>query len=236
MECLPYGAKGGIDPSCPAYAAPTSTLPGCCRPDNQCGAYDGTLGLGCIGNASLKADAQACDYAANDCTELVPVVCDGPEDCPSNNQCCGLYSGGSYTQFACMPSCADAGAPGDAGGFALWFEMCHAGQMCKTGMCLTSMYLPGFLYRCYTSGNPPDAGSTGGPGVNCGSTTCAAGEECCLRQPHDPYCAPAGTQCACAGVQTVDGGAEGGSEAGGAADAGSPDGDASAPADAGTAG
>jgi hypothetical protein len=209
-------------------------LPGCCGADNKCGAYDGTLGLGCIASASLGQDAQACNYAANDCTTLVPVVCDGPEDCPSGNSCCGLYSGGSYSQFACMPSCADAGAPGDAGGLSLWFEMCHAGQMCKTGMCLTSMFLPSFLYRCYTSGSAPDAGATGGPGVNCGSTTCATGEECCLRQPHDAYCAPAGTQCACQGPAQVDGGAEGGdAEAGTGADAGAPDGDA-APVDAGT--
>jgi hypothetical protein len=198
-------------------------MPGCCRPDNTCGAFDGTLGLGCIANASLNQPAQACDYAANDCTSVTPVTCDGPEDCQGGNSCCGLYSGGGYTKFACMPSCADAGAPGDAGGLGLWFEMCHAGQTCKdsTQSCLSSAYLPSNLFRCYTTGNPPVAGATGGPGVTCGSATCGAGEQCCLRQPHDPYCAPAGSTCSCTGPADAGAGGDAAADGGAPADAAS---------------
>jgi hypothetical protein len=224
-QCLPYGAPGGMDPSCPAYTAPTGTLPGCCRPEGQCGAYDGTLGLGCIANASLTQPMKTCNYAANDCTQVTPLTCDGPEDCPSGNHCCGEYTGGGYAQIECLPSCADAGAGGDGGG-GLWLELCHAGQTCETAsdMCLTSMYLPSFLYRCYTTGMPPPATATAGPGINCGAATCGAGQLCCLRSPHDPYCAPAGTACSCTGPG--DAGAD-------AADAGGSGADGMVPTDAG---
>jgi hypothetical protein len=232
-QCLPYGAVGGTDPTCPSFAAPTGiTMQGCCRSDGQCGAYDGTLGLGCIANGSLNQPAKSCNYAANDCIAVTPLTCDGPEDCQGGQSCCGLYSGGGYTQFTCMPSCADAGTP-DGGGLALWFEMCHAGQTCKdtTQSCLSSTYLPSSLYRCYTTGSPPPSTATGGPGVNCGATTCAAGEECCLREPHDPYCAPAGSACSCTGPADAGSSGDAALDGGAPADATSGDGAAS-PGDA----
>src|ERR1700737_2390136 len=54
------------------------------------------------------------------CTPLA-VPCDGPEDCPTGQICCGTVGMGAagiaYTNIACQPSCApaDAGAASDAG-------------------------------------------------------------------------------------------------------------------------
>jgi len=117
-------------------------------------------------------------------------------------------SGTAYTKIACQPSCAaaDAGVASDAGGLGglgggLTLELCHAGDACENSMttCGSSMYLPDFLYRCFTMGNPPPASATGGPGVHCGTATCGTTEQCCLRAPMNPYCAPKDQPCTCAG-------------------------------------
>ena len=153
--------------------------------------------------------------------------CDGPEDCPAGNHCCGTLgmdaTGGiAYSSVACLPSCGagDAGGAADAGGMGglgglggglgLMLELCHAGDTCEdsTTQCSSSMYLPAFIYRCYTMGTAVPATATGGAGVHCGAATCGAGEECCLRAPGDPYCAPAGEACSCAGPAGADGGSD----------------------------
>jgi len=158
------------------------------------------------------------------CALAVPTECDGPEDCPSGQHCCGEYNMG-YDKFSCMPSCL-AGAAG-AGGAAgapgmgpILFELCHPGDTCEdsTAMCLTSPYLPGSLSRCLgsmfmaqTSGNPPDKSlGNGAHELNCGSAVCGSDEECCIRQPLAPYCAPKGTKCACDFTPSTDGGTKDG--------------------------
>jgi hypothetical protein len=171
--------------------------------------------------------------AGDVCTPLA-VPCDGPEDCPTGQLCCGslgMGAGGiAYTNIACQPSCApaDAGAASDAappGGLALVLELCHAGGTCHDNpmyMCSSSTYLPSFLYRCYTMGAAAPATATGGPGVNCGSTTCGAGQECCVRGPTDmsPYCAPVGQACSCAGPSSDGGSTTDAGNAGDASDTG----------------
>jgi hypothetical protein len=152
------------------------------------------------------------------CILAGPTVWEGPEDCPSGQHCCGEYNGGGYDKFNCMPSCApsDAGAAAGFGMGAILFELCHPGDTCQdsTAMCLTSPYLPGSLSRCLpsmlmgqTSGNPPDTSlGKGAHEVNCGNAVCGADEECCVRQPLEPYCAPKGTACACDHVTSMDAG------------------------------
>ena len=39
---------------------------------------------------------------------------------------------------------------------------------------------------------------TSGPDeINCGDIKCGAQEKCCIRPPHEPYCAPADGFCEC---------------------------------------
>jgi hypothetical protein len=161
----------------------------------------------------------------------VAATCDGPEDCPSGQTCCGTLdvAAGGYSKIACQPSpcapLADAGAgDGGLGGMALVLELCRADTMCHDTMgytCGTSMFLPPFLYRCYsTMTMPPPATATGVPGhVACGTGTCNTGEQCCILgqtgMSAQTYCAPMGQACSCSGAP-----ADAGSDAGGEAAAG----------------
>jgi hypothetical protein len=146
---------------------------------------------------------------AGSCTTAVGVTCDGPEDCPAGQRCCGKYQQ-QYVEFGCFDSCI--AQQGDAqpalGGGALWFDLCHPGDACEdsTAQCLTSAYLPKSLSRCLPAslmgmamGGPPNA--TLGKGkdqVNCGTDVCGTGEKCCIRGATlAPYCAPSGATCDC---------------------------------------
>jgi hypothetical protein len=161
----------------------------------------------------------------------VPTTCDGAEDCPSGQRCCGRVQGMQpafrYVEFGCFASCnmsADGGPlPEGGGGLGgpTWLELCHAGDTCENSMyqCLTSQYLPNSFSRCFT---PADAAAPN-PGlgkaanaVNCGNAVCSAGEKCCIRQPLEPYCAPASETCQCERTQPEGGG---GSDGGPDADA-----------------
>jgi hypothetical protein len=92
-------------------------------------------------------------------------------------------------------------------GAPLWFELCHAGDTCEdtTATCLTSSFLPNSLSRCLPSqlmgmamGSPPNASLGKDKNeVNCGSKVCGASEQCCIRMPLEPYCAPKSATCAC---------------------------------------
>ena len=149
----------------------------------------------------------------------VGTTCDGAEDCPTGQRCCARFQGmpptGRYAEFRCMDSCSapEAGVP-EGGGFgATWLELCHAGDTCEdpTTFCTGSQYLPPSLARCFdTDGGAPNASLGKAPNaVNCGSAVCGAGEQCCIRQPLDPYCAPAGATCQCERPQPEAGGGDG---------------------------
>jgi hypothetical protein len=137
----------------------------------------------------------------------VPVTCDGPEDCPSGQVCCGTLdlAVGGYTDVSCQSSCgtAEAGAfDGAVMGTMLMLQLCHADSVCPMGTtCGTSMFLPPFLYRCNTPSTPPPSTAVGDPGVNCGTATCGTGQECCVLgqtgAAAQTYCAPKGTACSC---------------------------------------
>lgn len=163
--------------------------------------------------------------AASTCTAPVDVTCDGPEDCPAGQRCCGQWNQ-EYQKFGCFDSCI---AQQVDAGMALWFDLCHPGDTCEdsTATCLTSMYLPSSLSRCYNTGNPPDPKLAAGKGeINCGADVCGAGEKCCMRGATlTPYCAPSAATCECTKPQ---GTKDAGKGSGGAASVP----DAASPADA----
>ncbi len=69
------------------------------------------------------------------------IVCDGPEDCPAGNQCCGSlvqFQGGStrYDDIVCKPSCGTSEVV-VCGDFP---EVCGAGQDCEGSSLLESGY------------------------------------------------------------------------------------------------
>ena len=158
------------------------------------GAGGGTGAVG-AGGSSGAADSGSCELS-------VGLSCDGAEDCPAGQRCCGKWDN-EYMEFGCFASClaqqGDA-QPGPGGG-PLWLELCHAGDTCEdsTTECLTSDYLPSSLSRCFDQGMPPDPNLGRAAGqLNCGTDVCGSGEKCCLREPLDtPYCAPTSATCEC---------------------------------------
>jgi hypothetical protein len=228
--CIALDQPGGIDAACEGFAVMGFTLPGCCG-ENGCGAL---LGAGtCASNEQLGLDPVECDFDPNNtCTALMDVPCDGSEDCPSGQQCCGRVDGTTYTEIGCFDSCE--GAAADAGMGTLYLELCHAGDTCTNTAysCGTSQYLPQYLLRCYeTAGDPAATLSDAADEINCGDTTCGTGETCCIRSPKEPYCAPAGEDCVCTPASELpDGGADGGGGDGAGPDAGAVD---AAPPEAG---
>jgi hypothetical protein len=160
----------------------------------------GRGGSGSGGSSGTSGTGGAPD--AGTCTTAAGTTCDGPEDCPTGQRCCGKWENEVYVEFGCFVSCA--AQQGDAatgpGGGPFWFDLCHPGGTCEdtTATCLTSTYLPDSLSRCFDTGEPPDP-SLGNAAnqVNCGTDVCGAGEKCCVRQPLEPYCAPASATCSC---------------------------------------
>jgi len=195
-KCLPKDLPGTQGPAgCPATAFMTpggDALGACCGP-NGCGVLDPFLG--CIPRQYVGEQAISCD-PTQDCTVVAALPCDGAEDCPSGQRCCGRLAGLAYVEFGCFESCL--GLP-DAGAMSFWRELCHAGDPCESGSsCLTSQYLLASLARCDVVGAPPDPGLDRAKGrINCGTNVCGDGEKCCVRSPHPPYCAPKAASCEC---------------------------------------
>jgi hypothetical protein len=213
-----------------------SAISGCSSDDKKTSSDAGSGGqTGSGGNTGSGGGAsgggtQTGDSGAKACTLAVGTSCDGKEDCPSGQRCCGKYDQTGYTEFGCFASCAalagDAGGAGFGSG-PLWFELCNPKDGCEdtTATCSTSRYLPGSLSRCLpsqimgaTSGTPDATLKHDKDAVNCGKSVCGATEQCCVRQPLEPYCAPKGATCDCAGPAK---GPDGGHSGAGGADAGS---------------
>jgi len=192
--------------------------------DAGAGGQTGTGGhTGSGGGTSASGGGSSSGGGASEagtCTVAVGTPCDDKEDCPNGQLCCGKYQQG-YVEFGCYDSClalaGDAG--GGLGGFGgpLWFELCNPKDTCEdtTAQCLTSPYLPSPLTRCLPAqlmgmamGGTPDATfSHDKNAINCGTSVCGADEECCVRQPLEPYCAPKGAACDCnGGAPKADGG------------------------------
>jgi hypothetical protein len=155
--CLPRAPARGADPSCPPRSfSGGNTLAGCCGENGRCGVLDSDGELGCVPTA---ADAATCVYnAGNDCTSVVELPCDGPEDCETGRVCCGRAHRGRYDAFGCFPSCEIID---DHGGF--WLEICHPRHACLNPKfsCVPDEQLPSFLARCREPAPPrvTDAGS-----------------------------------------------------------------------------
>jgi hypothetical protein len=158
----------------------------------------------------LGAPPRACRYdEIRPCTQLAAVPCDGPEDCPEGDLCCGRLAGSTFDRFECRSACdvpaGEGGAYEDAGleasaQEATWYEICHPGSTCTNPQyqCSKSALLPAFLSRCFTSGAvATTAGSTAAAEVNCGGAVCTRGEQCCLHPPQDPSCLAQGEPCDC---------------------------------------
>jgi hypothetical protein len=216
--CLPPASPGGVDSTCPTYdVMGFLTWYGCCTPEGQCGAIDGTGTLGCIPNSALMAPEQSCTYdASNTCTRIVEVNCDGNEDCPGSQKCCGQYDGG-YRKLVCADDCAEE----EAAQGGTWSNICHPGDTCETPdggaaafMCLQNTdFLPDFLSRCRDTGTPAEeTGSTAAGEINCGDSVCGSGQKCCISVPGLAVCTPSNQDCGCT--------PEGGLDDGGAEDAG----------------
>lgn len=114
--CTPPNRPGGVDSTCPALQLPGGpTLQGCCTPAGTCGAFDRFGDLGCIPGEDYGRAPIDCAYdARNDCTQIVEVRCDGPEDCDDRQQCCGRRQLDSYDAFGCFSRC-DSITDGDVG-------------------------------------------------------------------------------------------------------------------------
>ncbi|MBN1656311.1 MAG: hypothetical protein JXA30_21255 [Deltaproteobacteria bacterium] len=117
------------------------------------------------------------DSGKKTCSLLLGVECDGDEDCPNGEVCCGTYRSTQatpgYTSIDCQPTCGFdynfvSDADDDAGMQDLpdveempdmMFKLCHKGEDCSvegsdagTGeACWSSSVLPPFLAVCLSS-------------------------------------------------------------------------------------
>lgn len=238
-ECLPRHAPGGVDLTCPGRFIPGGlALPGCCGANGRCGLLDPTGELGCIAAGVADAAACRFD-PRNDCSNIATLPCDGPEDCKAGQVCCGRARRDRYDLFGCFASCdglfdGQSGVwveichPGSA--------CLNAHYKCEPSAILPSFLArchdPGpppapvprdgaaedaSIDATVDAPTPRDADQSSDepaamppvPGIACGQTACAPGENCCMRThaltpseagapaPIDPYCSKAGVICAC---------------------------------------
>jgi hypothetical protein len=203
-KCLPFHAPGAADPACqPFETAPGARPVPCCASDGTCGGKEvpsmHPWQLGCVSGVYLGQPATSCPFdPSNDCTEVIPVECDGPEDCPFGTACCAVNdpSGNNILAIRCLhSSCAILGG------------LCHAGTTCEipnggggstTNQCAPMKY-PFLAFCAGPVGGPvPVQASTAAGEINCGDAgVCGPGQQCCLREPYGPYCGPSDQPCAC---------------------------------------
>lgn len=159
------------------------------------------------------------DAGSSECSSTLGVECDGAEDCPGEQVCCGTYSQASfgYLSMVCADTCGEMNQR----------ELCHPGDTCADPefVCRASQLLPfSFLSICAAPTNMVgDATGTEIAGqIVCGDDTCEVGtEQCCLRSGIDleaftrnvldPVCIPLEEECSCEleiddGPDGIDGG------------------------------
>lgn len=204
-ECLPFHAPGAADPACQQFESTTyGRFEGCCASDGTCGGKEGPSNpswqLGCVSSVLFGQPARSCPFDPNnDCTEVVPIQCDGPEDCPFGTACCSVsdLSGNHIVAIQCLhSSCAILG--GLCHGAATC-EIPNAGGGSTTNQCAEMGQFP-FLAFCdgRVGGPAPVQASTAAGEVNCGDAgVCGSGQQCCFRAPYGPYCGPSDQPCSC---------------------------------------
>lgn len=149
------------------------------------------------------------------CSFQTTAECDGQEDCPSGQTCCGLLdpNGGGYTAVKCQDTCPEA----------QFRVVCHEGDPCpqpavpgpdgSAPLCVRSTILPGYLGICGVVGTFTPKGFVGKPpapdAINCGpDLACGPGTKCCVlttwdaatraQAPTGGYCAKTSETCSCA--------------------------------------
>jgi hypothetical protein len=181
------------------------------------GPSDSDAGAEPIDAARPPVDASGLDAAAGrparpplilpntQCALAVGAECDGREDCPIGQTCCGHYEPVffTYSSIECRSRCDDSND----------IEFCHPGQTCMRAghVCRASLIIPyDFIGVCAlpSSSVPPLKGEAVAGDVACADASCsAASEQCCLRSRYDfnamslsalePYCAPLEHTCSC---------------------------------------
>jgi len=53
----------------------------------------------------MSTEPSQCIADASACSPGIPVWCDGPEDCPNTQVCCGDWTGTSYAAVECVDMC-----------------------------------------------------------------------------------------------------------------------------------
>jgi hypothetical protein len=136
------------------------------------------------------------------CSLQVGAECDGTEDCPKGEVCCGKLADlvPWYETISCQKSCP----------LPQSYEICHAGTKCRDGsQCRRSVIIPHeFIGICSIAGRDekPTGDALKGE-VACGPTTCQVGtQKCCLNakvtfssppMAEPAYCAPLSAGCLC---------------------------------------
>lgn len=209
-KCLSILTECDADEGCKAIRECTQRTG--CRNANECYLIQGLCRdvieqYGATGYAAtLSQQLGDCVNANNcstprepECSITSAFECDGNEDCPGSQVCCG-YTGQAavYERSTCKDTCDAETFPDAGAGFVS--EFCHPDDTCPVEghSCLQSTFLPDFLYRCRDTGlSPEKTGSTAAGEVNCGDSVCGSGQKCCVRAPKDPYCAPVAEECSC---------------------------------------
>ena len=160
------------------------------------------------------------------CVATTVLACDGADDCPQDEVCCGAFDfqRRAYGATQCQPGCDPMLAE---------LEFCQPGDACRGGgidnaVCRRSFVLPEPYLIC-TAPSPtapatsddlqqPAAGQ-----VACGEGQCIAGQACCVRTSFDydsrtdswptAYCVDNEADCTCSGeapTNTLSAGLDGG--------------------------
>jgi hypothetical protein len=160
---------------------------GCSQEGSEDGAGSATAGSNASEDAGLSAPVARVPISVFEadlpqqgqfCSLLTAVECDGSEDCPEGQICCGTLEGAlAYESIRCQDRCdlADGGR-----------ILCHENEPCPDPeqVCMRSIVLPSYLGICGTpSAFTPsgfDSASTAPGEINCGAgVVCPQGMVCC---------------------------------------------------------
>ena len=150
------------------------------------------------------------------CAVVIDARCDGDEDCPDAQVCCGTLSGAGfhYEALGCAETC-----DGASGGY----RICHQNELCEDEalVCRRSSILPAYFAICAAASDlvPTtfEGTSTAAGEVRCGAElVCGSGQKCCVLTGFDAasgarfdrpgYCAPADAECSCRSATALDAG------------------------------
>jgi hypothetical protein len=241
-RCLQPKQRGSVDLNCASFSTPRGdTAQGCCSESGRCGFFDRYGDLGCVVVDHTDGGAR-CTYDPDSiCRSIVPLLCDGPEDCNAEGVCCGRSNASLFDAIGCFASCAVA----ENIDRSVWRELCHTDTDCRNPLdwCISVGSLPGAYRACYPRGPVPStfaSSDASGPdasgpadasirdadlggmsdadaqpdpniGIACGAMSCELGETCCVRDQGQPYCLSRGERCTCAVPAPHDAGGTAGS-------------------------